>query len=99
MTNLIIIISGPSSLTISWDPPLTPNGNLTYDISLSFTDLATNVTEMVLQTQTIENNRTLIFNSSEILEPYAEYQVEVVAFTSVDRSSPETDTVTTAQGG
>ena len=96
MTNLTIAINGSnSSLTISWDPPIRPNGNLDYNISLSFTDLATNMTEMVLQAQKPEDTRVVKYNS---VEPYAEYQVEVIALTEVGSSSPEVAMVTTSQG-
>ena len=97
VTNLSIAINGSnsSSLTISWDPPIRPNGNLDYNISLSFTDLATNVTQMVLQAQYPEGTRVVEYNS---VEPYAEYQVEVIALTEVGSSSPEVAMVTTSQG-
>ena len=100
VTNLTIAISGPNSLTISWDSPIDPNGILTYRISLSYTDLATSFQMNVRVTENPEDNRMVLYNSdSQRLEPYARYDVTVTASTTAGSSDPVIASVTTSQGG
>ncbi len=76
-----------------------PNGNLTYTATFSYTDLATDNIVMVLMEETTEDNRSVTYNSMTSLEPYARYDVVVIASTSVGDSDPTTASVFTAQGG
>lgn len=99
--NLMLVMTNSSSLTVTWDPPSMPNGDLTYTATLSYTDLATGTSETVLMMQTTENDRSVMYNSEPMtfLEPYARYDVVVIASTSVGNSTVTMDSITTPQGG
>ncbi len=99
VVNLMLMMTNLSSLTATWDAPLMPNGNLTYTTTLSYTDLATDIIETVLTQQTTEDDRSVTYNSMTSLEPYARYDVVVIASTSVGDSDAATASVVTAQGG
>ncbi len=99
VTNLMLMMTNSSSLTATWDAPLMPNGNLTYTITLSYTDLATDIIETVLTQQTTEDDRSVTYNSMTSLEPYARYDVVVIASTSVGNSTAAMESVFTSQGG
>ncbi len=51
--------------------------------------------------QTTENDRSVMYNSEPMtfLEPYARYDVVVIASTSVGNSTVTMDSITTPQGG
>lgn len=98
MVNLIISIVNSSTLEITWDLPLRPNGALTYTITLSYTDLSTFNTEMFFQRSETER-RVLYTSSMGDLEPYAMYEATVFAFTSVGESPAQTTSVVTDDGG
>ncbi|XP_064396510.1 phosphatidylinositol phosphatase PTPRQ-like isoform X2 [Halichondria panicea] len=100
VTNLMLVMTNSSSLTVTWDPPSMPNGDLTYTATLSYTDLATGTIKTVLTMQTTENDRSVMYNSEPMtfLEPYARYDVVVIASTSVGNSTVTMDSITTPQG-
>ena len=87
-----------TTLMVTWDSPLMPNGNLTYTTTLSYTDLATgSSTNNVLTMVTPEGDRTVTYTG--MIEPYAIYQATVIATTSAGDSTPATDSLLTPQGG
>ncbi len=98
VTNLMLMMTD-SSLTVTWDPPSMPNGDLTYTATFSYTDLATGINDTVLTMQTTEEDDRSVTYTSAPLEPYARYDVVVIASTSVGNSDPATASVFTAQGG
>ncbi|XP_064396511.1 phosphatidylinositol phosphatase PTPRQ-like isoform X3 [Halichondria panicea] len=97
VTNLMLMMTD-SSLTVTWDPPSMPNGDLTYTATFSYTDLATGINDTVLTMQTTEEDDRSVTYTSAPLEPYARYDVVVIASTSVGNSDPATASVFTAQG-
>ena len=98
--NLAIMAnSSTSTLQVTWDTPQRSNGMVSYTLNLTYTDLATNEFFFINSTVHSENDRSQTITFSSGLEPYAEYNVTVVAMTTGGESNPVTDSVITEEGG
>lgn len=88
-----------SSLSISWDAPLSPNGIVTYEINVTLTDLDTSAQSLLVGPLLRNDLSRLVELPLGTEEPYATYEAAVVALTSGGRSEVASDSVTTGEGG
>ena len=85
-------------LTISWDSPSDPNGIVSYEINITFHDLATGV--MALREGPIQRNASNRFVQFSLsAEPFVRYDVFLFARTIRGVSEIVSTNVTTDEGG
>ena len=87
-----------STLTVTWDPPSSPNGVVSYEVNITISDLATGVVgslgESIMRN---DSNRLVELNLS--MEPFVRYSVSVLAGTIAGQSEVVSTNITTAEGG
>lgn len=99
VTNLDLIVLDSNTLHVTWDPPLQPNGVVSYTLNITYTDLATNMFYFVASTNHEVNDIAKNITFRDGLEPYAEYIATVVAMTTGGISPAVVVSVLTEQGG
>ena len=107
--NVLLSVSEPSAvrelnlvvtashLTVTWDPPLMPNGIVSYDVLLSGVNLAN---DMLIDISDSSVNVTqTMYSTPHSPLPYSNYTAVVTAFTSVGFGPEEVDSeLTQAEG-
>ena len=95
--NLTVMLQN-SDLIITWDPPASPNGVVSYEINITSTDLATGAVETLGESIVRDDSsRRVVFPVS--MEPYVRYDVSVLAATVAGESEAVTASHTTPEGG
>ncbi len=91
------LIVTASEITVSWDPPLLPNGVVSYSVTLSGVNLANNEAITISTNSAIVNETSYTVDHTSI--PYSDYTAIVFASTSAGDSDVETVTVQTPEDG
>ena len=86
-----------SDLIIMWDPPSSPNGVVSYEVSITRTDLATGVVDAL--GESIRNDSSRLVELSLDEDPFVRYDVSVSASTIAGESEAVSANITTDQGG
>ena len=85
------------NLTVTWDPPVMPNGVVSYNITLSGINLVdSSPIDITSNTATITDTMYTVAHSSI---PYSNYTAVVVAFASAGASAERTVTEQTSEAG
>ena len=96
----LTITQNNETLLILWLDSSMPNGVVTYVISVTCFDLATNnLTFAEVYTVPFGGDLRIYIPFPGGLEPYAEYTATIIASTRAGNSSEMTDMLTTPQGG
>ncbi len=93
---LSLVVNG-THLTVSWNPPLLPNGVVSYNVTLSGVNLANN------EAITISENSAIVMETSYTVThssiPYSDYTAVVFSSTSAGPGSMTTVTEQTDEEG
>ena len=95
MRNLVATRLDFSLINITWDEPQTPNGIVSYEVSITGVDLATQLN--VLSETTVTNETQ--YSVETTLEVYAQYVVMVTAMTGGGQAQTVVTNLTTPEGG
>ena len=95
MRNLVATRLDFSLINITWDEPQTPNGIVSYELSITGVDLATQLS--VLSETTVTNETQ--YSVETTLEVYAQYVVMVTAMTGGGPAQTVVTNLTTPEGG
>ena len=95
MRNLVATRLDFSLINITWDEPQTPNGIVSYELSITGVDLATQLS--VLSETTVTNETQ--YSVETTLEVYAQYVVMVTAMTGGGQAQTVVTNLTTPEGG
>ncbi len=93
---LSLVVNG-THLTVSWDPPLLPNGVVSYNVTLSGVNLANNEAITISANSAIVDETSYTVAHSSI--SYSNYTAIVFASTSAGDSTMETVTKQTPEDG
>ena len=97
-TNVAISLTN-SRLTVSWDPPLDPNGIVTYELNITLVDMAT-LNSTPLFGPVLRDDSSRLFEMILAMEePFARYEASVVAMTTGGRSQVVNVNTATGEGG
>ena len=95
MRNLVATRLDFSLINITWDEPQTPNGIVSYELSITGVDLAT---QFNVLSETAVTNETQ-YSVETTLEVYAQYVVMVTAMTGGGQGPTVVTNLTTPEGG
>ena len=95
MRNLVATRLDFSLINITWDEPQTPNGIVSYEVSITGVDLAT---QLNVLSETAVTNETQ-YSVEAALEVYAQYVVMVTAMTGGGQGPTVVTNLTTPEGG
>ena len=95
MRNLVATRLDFSLINITWDEPQTPNGIVSYEVSITGVDLAT---QLNVLSETAVTNETQ-YSVEAALEVYALYVVMVTAMTGGGPAQTVVTNLTTPEGG
>ena len=95
--NLTVMLMN-SDLIITWDPPSSPNGVVSYEVNITRTDLATGVVDGPGES-IIRNDSSRLVELSLCEDPFVRYDVSVSASTIAGESEAVSANITTDQGG
>ncbi len=91
------LIVAASEIAVSWNPPLLPNGVVSYNVTLSGINLANNEAITISENSAIVDETSYTVAHSSI--PYSNYTAIVFASTSAGDSGGETVTEQTPEEG
>lgn len=94
LNNPVVMATGPFSLDITWLPPASPNGIITfYQIIYKLISFDPSVTARVLSVKVSD----ILMTSISGLEPYSSYQVKLEAWNNVGHASSSWNNAQTLQ--
>lgn len=94
--NLIVMLEN-FELSATWEPPESPNGVVSYEVTITRTDLATNVMEdLSVGLSRNDSYRRVMLTVSD--EPFVRYNVSVRAATVTGQSDTVVESLDTPQG-
>lgn len=82
-------------ITITWDPPIQPNGIVNYTVLLWETDLLLGTTDVIASAEGTE----LFLIVAYMTKPFREYTATVTAQTSAGMGDDAVGMLRTAEGG
>ena len=88
-----------TSLQITWDAPMDPNGVVTYELNITVSDLATENSSVLAGLILRNDSNRFVDIPLEFVEPYANYSVSIFAMTNGGFSDVVRNNTITAQGG
>ena len=89
------ILSNITHITITWDPPIQPNGIVNYTVLLQETDLLLSTTEDII----LEEVAVLYLTITRMTKPYREYTATVTAQTSAGMGDDAVGVLRIPEGG
>ena len=93
--NLLATAPNFTLINITWDEPETPNGIVSYEVTVTGVDLATQLSVLNVTAATNETQYLL----GTTVEVYAQYVVMVTAITGGGRGTPVETNFNTSEGG